>query len=38
VLDPSLKQAKLKLIPDLHADPSAGQTDGMAPAESLRNR
>jgi pSer/pThr/pTyr-binding forkhead associated (FHA) protein len=38
VLEPSLKQAKLKLIPDLHADPSAGQTDGMAPAESLRNR
>jgi pSer/pThr/pTyr-binding forkhead associated (FHA) protein len=34
VLEPSLKQAKLKLIPDLPADRLSGQPEGAAPGDS----
>jgi pSer/pThr/pTyr-binding forkhead associated (FHA) protein len=34
VLDPSLKQAKLKLIPDLPVDQMSGQPEGAAPDAS----
>lgn len=38
VLEPSLKQAKLKLIPDLQADPQSDQSEGAAPDSSNKSK
>ena len=38
VLEPSLKQAKLNLIPDLQTNPSPDQPEGGTPASPLRKR